>query len=93
MIKCPGEMVAHPFAIDKLRGRDLRKAYPFMNNLCEGSKNPNGAWVEYQWPKRGETQPSRKIAFVLHVEGTPYAVLAGIYNDDISIEELNKTMK
>ena len=87
--QCPKYVVAHPFAIDKLRGKDLSSVYPHQNTLCEGAKNPNGTWVEYKWPKPGEKEPSRKIGFIISVEGTPYAVTASIYSDDISVEELN----
>jgi len=57
--------------------------------ICEAAKNPNGGWIEYQWPKRGEDQPSRKITFVTQVPNTPYQVSAGIYDENMSIEELN----
>jgi hypothetical protein len=87
--ECPKYVVAHPFALDKLKGRDLSGVYPHQNTLCEGAKNPNGTWVEYQWPKPGETKPSRKVGFIIAVEGTPYAVVASIYSDDLSIDELN----
>ena len=91
--KCPDQVVAHPFVLDQLKGRDLRKDYPFIELICEGAKNPNGTWVEYQWPKPGETNPSRKVTFVVAVEGTPYQVVAGIYNDEITLEELNASLK
>ncbi len=93
VLKCPEYVVAHPFALDKLKGKDLRPIYPHQNTLCEGAKDPNGTWVEYQWSKPGETKPSRKIAFNIQVEGTPYAVVASIYNDDISIDDLNAKTK
>lgn len=92
-MKCPNEIVAHPFALDKLKGKDLLPLYPFQKELCDAGKNPDGGWVEYQWPKPGETEPSRKIAFVLQVRGTPYTVAAGIYDDKASIADLNKTLK
>ena len=57
--------------------------------LCEASKNPNGGWVEYWWPKPGETEPSRKITFITQVPGQPFQVTAGIY-DETTIEELKK---
>jgi len=57
--------------------------------ICKAAENPNGGWIEYQWPKRGETEPSRKITFVTQVPNTPWQVSAGIYDEDISIEELN----
>lgn len=58
--------------------------------LCEASKDPNGRWVEYWWPKPGETEASRKITFIIQVPGHPYQVSAGIYDDTLSIEELKK---
>ena len=87
--QCPKYVVAHPFALDKLKGKDLSGIYPHQNTLCEGAKNPQGSWVEYQWPKPGETKPSRKVGFIIQVEGTPYQVVASIYSDDLSIDELN----
>jgi hypothetical protein len=37
--------------------------------IYEGSKNPNGSWVGYWWPKAGETEPSLEITFVTQVPG------------------------
>jgi cytochrome c len=89
VLQCPEYIVAHPFALDKLKGKDLRPAYPFQNTLCQGAANRYGTWVEYRWPKPGQTEPSRKVAFVISVEGTPYQVAAGIYNDELSVDQLN----
>ena len=58
--------------------------------LCEASKDPYGGWVEYWWPKVGETEPSRKITFIIQVPGHPYQVSAGIYDATLSLEELNQ---
>lgn len=88
---------AHPFN-PKLVGKDLAgfkdaEGNYFFVQLCETSKEPNGGWVEYWWPKVGETQPSRKIAYILSVPHQPYQVAAGIHDDRISLEELNKMIK
>jgi len=93
VMQCPEYVVAHPYALDKLKGKDLTKIYPFQNTLCEGGKSTQGTWVEYAWPKPGSQEPSRKISFVISVKDTPYTIAAGIYNDDISIEELNRQHK
>ncbi len=93
VLQCPEYVAAHPFAIDKLKGKDLREKYPFQITLCDGGKSPYGAWVEYNWPKPGGTEPVRKIAFTIHVEGTPYTVCAGIYDETTKIGDLNKTLK
>jgi cytochrome c len=93
VMQCPEYVVAHPYAYDKLKGKDLRKIYPFQNTLCEGGKSAQGTWVEYNWPKPGSKESSRKISFVIGVEGTPYTIAAGIYNDDLSIAELMREKK
>lgn len=67
-----------------------KKGNYLTRNLCEASKNPYGGWVEYWWPKMGETEASRKITFIIQVPKTPYQVSAGIYDDKLTIEELNK---
>ena len=91
--RCPHEMAAHPFAMDKLKGVDIDKALSFNRSLCEAGENPGGSWAEYSWPKPGETEPSRKISYVVRVDGTPYTVMAGIYSDTAKVEDLNKTLR
>ncbi len=91
-------VAAHPNK--KLVGLDLTKIYDKnpdeskrkLHNLemCDGAKNPYGVWVEYWWEKLGEKEPSRKISFMIQVQGQPYQVTAGIYDEETSIEELNK---
>ena len=90
--ECPTKMLAHPFALDKLKGVDLNK-FPFNATLCDAAKQPNGGWVEYDWPKPNETTPSRKLSFAINVEGTPYMVAAGIYNNIDKVEDLNKNLR
>lgn len=91
--RCPSEMAAHPFAMEKLKGVDLDKAFAFNRPLCDAGEKPGGEWTEYMWPKPGETEPSRKVSYSLRVEGTPYTVMAGIYSDTAQIEELNKSLR
>ena len=41
-----------------------------------------GGWVEYLWPRSGETEPVTKIAYVVGVtapDGTRYVVGSGTY--------------
>ena len=93
VLKCPEYCVAHPFALEQLKGKDLREIYPFHIKFCEGGENPNGTWVAYEWPKPGSDEPARKISFTIRVDGTPYTVLAGIYNDDADLDALNSKLK
>jgi hypothetical protein len=94
-------IVAHPVAtsrkvkISSLKGAD-GKAYG--SSLCEAAKRPGGGWIEYVWPKpvvgtNGQVvysdQAFRKVSYMLAVEGQPYEVGAGIYNDAMSIDQLD----
>lgn len=76
-----------PEKFDSIRDK---KDNPITKLICDASKNPNGGWVEYLWPKPGETKASRKITFVVQVPGHPYQVSAGIYDDNVSLKDLKK---
>ncbi len=70
-----------------------KKGNRITKMICDASKKPDGDWIEYWWPKAGETEASRKITFVLQVPGQPYQVSAGIYDDTVSLEELKAISK
>jgi cytochrome c len=66
--------------------------------MCEAAEQPGGSWAEYVWPKPVEgadgavvysKEAYRKVSYMLGVEGTPYQVGAGIYNDPMSLAELD----
>ncbi|HUU67144.1 MAG TPA: cache domain-containing protein [Methyloceanibacter sp.] len=94
--------VAHPVpetkenAIDQDKDASGRVIGP---GLCKAAAAPNGGWFEYQWlkPVKAEDgkeltyakETSRKVSYMLGVEGQPYQVGAGIYNDTLSVDELN----
>lgn len=90
---CPSTTVAHPFAYDKLKNVDMAAKYPWFKLLCAAADAPNGGWVEYDWPKPGETTPSRKLSFSIKVQGTPYMLTSGIYSDTDSVAALNRSLK
>lgn len=71
--------------------------------LCAAAaSSPNGGWYDYRWPKK-QTKDSkttatsigdketlaRKISFTVRVPGTPWSVGAGIYDDSLTVEELD----
>jgi len=76
---------------DKNPDPSKRKNHSVM--MCEASRRPQGGWVDYYWTKLGSDQPFRKISFSLQAPGTPYAVSAGIYNDEAGVNELNAQLK
>ncbi len=91
--------VAHPF-IPELVGPDqselqgTRGTY-FVAELCRVAEHPNGGWFDYWWPRPGypDDEDFRKISFSINVPGQPYQVSAGIYNDDMTIDELNEILR
>lgn len=89
-----GIAVAHPMK-PKLIGKKLTgikdiKGNLFFIQLCDAAKKPNGAWTEYWWPKPGEKKPSRKVTYFVQVPNTPYQLGAGIYDENLKIEDLQK---
>lgn len=57
--------------------------------LCEVALH-GGGWIEFIWPKPGTTEGVRKISYIYPIPGMRYTVCAGMYNEDISIDELNR---
>ena len=91
--RCPNDMMAHPYALEKLKGIKLGEKFEFTSRVCKAAEQPGGGWTEYYWPRPGETEPSRKVTYGIKVEGTPYTIFSGIYSDTAIIEDLNKTLR
>ena len=58
------------------------------DSQCEAAREPGGGWFAYPFPKPGEERPSRKVTCMLAVPGTPYVVGAGVYDEKVSLGEL-----
>ena len=89
-----GTMSAHPMKAS-LIGKNIMqikdtKDNEFFSSLCAESQKANGGWVEYWWPKPGAEEGSRKISYTIGVPNTPYQVGAGVYDDSVSISELEQ---
>ena len=90
-----GVQVAHPIkpelvGVDFMSIKDTKGNNVFPKNVCDIAKKPSGAWFEYWWPKPGAKEGSRKIAYCLSAKGTPYMACAGVYDENVTIEELSK---
>ena len=59
-------------------------------DFCAAGRQPHGGWVEYNFPKPGETQATRKVSYLLAAQGTPYVVGAGLYDEKAKIEDLDR---
>ena len=89
-----GVMSAHPIKAT-LVGKEVlpvkdTKGNLFFSKLCTAAGKPNGGWVEYWWPKPGAEEGSRKITYIIEAENTPFQVAAGVYDESVSISELEK---
>lgn len=51
----------------------------FYNEFLVVAKNQGEGWVNYMWPKPGETTPSPKASYIYRVPGENVAAMAGIY--------------
>lgn len=56
--------------------------------LCEVAMR-GGGWIEFIWPKPGTEKGLRKISYIYPIPGMRYTVCAGIYNDSMTLDELN----
>jgi cytochrome c len=90
-----GMLLAHPYQPER-QGRPIADGPTYGGVTaadreaaqCAAAREPGGGWWEYPFPRPGETAPSRKVSFVMMVEGTPLIVGAGIYDDSVTIEQL-----
>jgi len=87
------KMTGHPKAT--LVGKPVmdlkdKKGNLFFSKLCDAAQKPKGGWVEYWWPKPGSDEGYRKITYTISVPNTTFQVGAGVYDNKISIAELEK---
>jgi len=92
-------MAAHPIKPEMI-GQDISSIkdaksgkiiIPNAAAFCKKVQDsPSGVWKEFWWPKPGEKEPSRKVAYYLSAKGTPYLAIAGVYDDKITIAEASK---
>jgi hypothetical protein len=94
-------IMAHPVAasrgvsISGLEGADGKR---YGAALCDAAGKPGGGWGEYVWPKPVGSDDGtvvysddafRKVTYMFTVEGQPYQVGAGIYNDAMTLADLD----
>ena len=100
VVSCEGGTAvgaAHPIR-PELKGQPVAGALTFgprpgeqiAADFCAAGRKPHGGWVEYNFPKAGETQAERKVSYCLAAQGTPYVVVAGIYDPTAATAILDK---
>jgi signal transduction histidine kinase len=76
-----GKNLCHPVKPD-LEGKNLldmkdAKGKEFVREMIELLKTKDSGWVEYAWPKPGETNPSKKLGYVKKTKCGDKTVLVG----------------
>ena len=90
-------LVAHPIR-PELKGKPTAKILTFGPkpgeqigaDFCTAGGQPHGGWVEYNFPKPGQKEATRKVSYLLAAPGTPYVVGAGIYDEKAKVEDLDR---
>ena len=80
-------MVMHPYK-PELNGKDLSEIKdPAGKHLfvefAKIAKEKGGGFVDYLWPKPGESAPVAKISYVKYFEPWGWVVGSGVYIDDL----------
>ncbi|HYC16986.1 MAG TPA: cache domain-containing protein [Pseudolabrys sp.] len=62
-------------------GQKDAKGKLFHNEIIKTAETKGSGWVDYMFPKPGQTEPSQKWAFVkkVTVDGVPGLIAAGFY--------------
>jgi cytochrome c len=89
--------VAHPIR-PELKGQHSAQILTFgpksgeqiAADFCTVGGQPHGGWVEYNFPKPGQKEATRKVSYLLPAPGTPYVVGAGVYDEKAKIEDLDR---
>ncbi len=56
--------------------------YELIKGIVDAGKS-GGGFVEYWFPKKGETEPSPKLSYVMPIKGTDYVIGTGVYMDSV----------
>ncbi|MFZ0943933.1 MAG: cache domain-containing protein [Syntrophobacteraceae bacterium] len=83
-------MIMHPFK-PELDGKDLRdfadpKGKHLFVEFVKVCKENKGGFVDYMWPKPGESKPVPKISYVRAFDPWGWIIGSGVYIDDIERE-------
>ncbi len=82
-----GKMLAHPImpgltrmdTLFSVPDKNLEKPKMIFVDFVVTAATKGEGWVDYLWPKPGETSPSPKDTFIYRVPGTDILTAAGYY--------------
>ncbi len=87
---------AHPYS-KALIGLDMtilkckKTGKSFFEEILKVPQRSNGSWIEYWWtmPNKNPSEYFRKVICVKPVKDTNFLVVAGFYDETVSLQELN----
>lgn len=94
VVNCGADLVMANPAFPEREGSEILQHTDYQGKsygleLCDAASH-KGTWIQYSWPKAGETTPLQKVGYLISVPGQPYQVGAGIYDSTYTLQELNE---
>ena len=68
---------------DVFLGKTDKKGFKMWDAIVETGKGPGKGYVEYWFPRAGQTEPKPKLAYVVGVPDWKWIVGTGVYVDDV----------
>jgi methyl-accepting chemotaxis protein len=68
---------------DVFLGKTDKKGFKMWDAIVEAGKGPGKGYIEYWFPRAGQTEPKPKLGYVLGVPEWKWIVGSGVYIDDI----------
>ncbi|MBF0499548.1 MAG: cache domain-containing protein [Candidatus Riflebacteria bacterium] len=89
-----GKMLMHPIkpkmdGMDLFSMKDPKGKFLFLE-FDKVAKAKGSGWVDYQWPKPGQKEPSPKVSFVKLVKAGDKDMVVGCGVYDMTMEEIEK---
>jgi methyl-accepting chemotaxis protein len=84
-------VIMHPMN-PKLDGKNMWEfhdpngVFLYQKMAATGSSPAAGGYIEYAWPKPGETNASSKLSYMRRFKPWNWDLIAGVYQDDIQAE-------
>ena len=97
IVDCAADRVVANLAFPERVGGDIKQHTDYAGKrygreLCATAER-GGGWIEYVWLRPGGDTPRRKVSYVTVPDGSRFTIGAGIYDDDKTIDELNRLLE
>ena len=94
-LQSPATLVMHPVS-PELVGKSLEQqvnGVPLLDAFAQVARTQKAGFIEYPWPKPGQSDPIEKISYVQTFEPWGWVVGSGSYTDDVNAAFLNYALR